>query len=160
MKEDNTTLRGSYNCPICLHDSPHSHEGLVRKTHRKWIGVDFDGTLAFDPVNRSDPYSLGEPIMSMVYRVQDWIARGFEVRILTARMYPISYTCGGITRDLKHMETVLRAWCRQHIGYELPCTCQKDGLMEVLWDDRAVQVIKNTGSVRAAGETHDYNHTR
>jgi hypothetical protein len=36
-------------------------------------------------------------------------------------------------------------WCEEHIGVRLPITCTKDYGMVELWDDRAVQVIPNTG---------------
>lgn len=133
-------------CLICLNDLPHDHQGLYRKENRKWIGVDFDGTLALDVAGRTDPYTLGKPVPEMVKRVQDWLAEGFDIRLLTARMHPISYSCGGIQRDLGRMEAELRAWCAKHVGVELACTCQKDGLMEVLWDDRAVRVVNGEGN--------------
>lgn len=133
-----TELQGTMCCPICQRDTPHTHD------KKRWIGVDFDGTLAHDTFDRQDPYELGEPIMPMVYRVIDWLAKGFEVRIFTARMCPMSYTTGRY-RDVVKMEDALRAWCKRHIGTELACTNQKDGAMEVLWDDRAVRVIRGTG---------------
>ena len=136
----------SSHCPICTQDTPHHHSRLSGiGGPKKWIGVDFDGTLAFDAFDRTDPYQVGEPIPEMVNRVKWWVMQGFDVRILTARMSPISYTAGGVQRDLVKMESVLRNWSLEHIGIGLGVTCQKDGLMEVLWDDRAVMVIKDTG---------------
>jgi len=139
MTESMPSPIGTFRCPICQKDSPHPHN------LNKWIGVDFDGTLAHDTVNRKDPYELGEPIIQMVNRVKDWIAKGFEVRIFTARMHPYSYTAG-IERDPKKMEAALKSWCKKHIGVELVCTNAKDGMMEVLWDDRTVRVIAGTGT--------------
>lgn len=126
-------------CTVCYRDYEHAHD------RRKWIGVDFDHTLALDIDNRDDPYVVGAPIMPMVRRVQGWLAEGYTVKILTARMCATSYTAGGVARDIKMMEHILRRWCLTFIGQELECTAAKDGLMEVLWDDRAVQVVRDLG---------------
>jgi hypothetical protein len=101
-----------------------------------WIGVDFDGTLATD---------IGSiPIPAMVNRVKRWLSLGIEVRIVTARVAsnPVDewdYLHIGKEKDF------LNAWCLEHIGATLPITAQKDYRMYQLWDDRAVQVIKDTG---------------
>ncbi len=44
----------------------------------------------------------------------------------------------------------IQAWCLEHVGEVLPVTPAKDYDMVELWDDRAVQVIPNTGE-RADG---------
>jgi len=131
------TAKGTYCCPICMKATPHTH------TVDKWIGVDFDGTIAFNVLDRTDPYQLGEPIPEMINRVRDWIGKGYTVKLLTARMNQKSST--GKIRDIEKMREILKAWCRKHIGIALECTNAKDGWMEVLWDDRAVHVIPNTG---------------
>ena len=110
----------------------------------RWIGVDFDGTLAYDPAKRTSPYDIGLPIVPMVNRVKMWIVQGYDVRLLTARMCKYSHTAK-CYRDTVRMENILKKWCKDHIGKELRCTSEKDGLMEVLWDDRAVRVLKDTG---------------
>jgi hypothetical protein len=95
-----------------------------------WIGVDLDGTLAHYDRWRGAEH-IGRPVRRMRIRVVDWLAAGRDVRIFTARKeesYP-----------------AIRAWCRRHLGRELPITNQKDYGMVELWDDRAVQVIPNTG---------------
>jgi histidinol phosphatase-like enzyme len=128
-------------CHICLSTEPHEHkfEGTDR-----WIAVDLDGTLAKEKPGRTDPYEIGEPIPEMVERVKRWLALGLPVKLFTARMAEYSVT-SQFYRDLERMELVLRAWCKEHIGQELECTNKKDGGMEVLWDDRAVQVARNLG---------------
>jgi hypothetical protein len=131
------TAYGTYCCPICTHDAPHAH------SREYWIGVDFDGTLAFSVPNRTDPYELGEPIPAMVNRVKDWLAKGYTVKLLTARMNLHSST--GHTRDLAKMNALLEQWCQKHIGSVIECVNTKDGWMEVLWDDRAISVDKDTG---------------
>lgn len=111
-----------------------------------WIGVDFDGTLAHYDHWRGETHT-GAPIAPMVERVKRWLAEGRQVRIFTARIYePVDI--GGL-----HMEpmrksearAVIEAWCLEHIGQVLPVTNIKDYGMIELWDDRAVQVMANTG---------------
>jgi hypothetical protein len=128
-------------CFICCGTTPHTHkfEGTDR-----WIGVDFDGTLALEIPGRTNPYELGAPVPAMVERVKTWLVAGIRVKLFTARMAEYSVT-SEYYRDLDKMETLLRAWCLEHIGSELECTNEKDGGMEVLWDDRAVRVLRNLG---------------
>lgn len=97
-----------------------------------WIGVDLDGTLAqFD--RWRGPDSIGLPIPAMVKRVQAWIAEGREVRIFTAR-----------ATDPRLIPPIKR-WLKLHGLPDLKITNVKDFQMIELWDDRAVQVIHNTG---------------
>jgi hypothetical protein len=102
-----------------------------------WIGVDLDGTLAeYD--DWKGMTVIGDPIMPMVDRVRQWIEIGVRVKIFTARI------CRqGVDREIA--EKAIREWCLKHIGYELEVTNVKDFAMIELWDDRAVQVIKNIG---------------
>lgn len=74
----------------------------------------------------------------MVERVKRWLAEGKEVRILTARV------ARGF--DLQAQNWLeIRDWCRQVFGRTLIITSEKDPHMTELWDDRAVQVIRNKG---------------
>jgi len=102
-----------------------------------WIGVDFDGTLSeyhgFVPGRR-----FGDPIPLMLERVKGWLAAGVEVRIVTAR-----------AADPDEARSV-QDWCERHGLPRLPVTDRKDYAMVELWDDRAIQVIPNTGA-RADG---------
>jgi len=104
----------------------------------KWIGVDLDGTLAYydDWIGIE---TIGEPIMPMVERVKDWLNQGIEVKIVTARVFPVP------GRDLEATKAYIYAWCLKNIGKMLPIVANKDLDMIVLWDDRCVQVEKNTG---------------
>ncbi len=106
---------------------------------KKWYGVDLDGTLA--EYHGWNP-EIGEPIPKMVKRVKKWIAEGRDVRIFTARVSRFDHTTDAhITLVRKRIEQ----WCEKHLGKILPITNVKEhGLVE-LWDDRAVQVIPNTG---------------
>lgn len=105
-----------------------------------WIGVDLDGTLAhYD--KWVDAYHIGKPIPVMVERVKRWIADGWEVRIFTARMAEPD----DMTRE--RIQAVIQLWLVKQCGLPpLEVTNVKDFAMAELWDDRAVQVIPNTGS--------------
>lgn len=103
---------------------------------RGWIGVDLDGTLAVDDGWRG-VHHIGQPVPAMVDRVRGWLAEGIEVRILTARV--------AVPSQRDESLVVIAQWCCTHLGEALPITAEKDPLMIELWDDRAVQVEKNTG---------------
>ncbi len=104
---------------------------------KKWIGVDFDGTLAHHVSGESFDI-LGAPIPIMINRVKRWIKEGWEVRVVTAR---VSSTYG----DSGKQKMMIRSWCVDNIGTVLHVTAEKDGEMIELWDDRAVAVENNTG---------------
>lgn len=104
-----------------------------------WIGVDLDGTLAFfdsREFNRKGLSYIGPPIPKMLNRVLRWLAEGKKVKILTARVSKGDYNLAA-----KHIQN----WCRTHVGQLLEITCEKDYHMIELWDDRAIQLIPNTG---------------
>jgi hypothetical protein len=107
-----------------------------------WIGVDLDGTIAhYDRF--VGPLHIGDPIPAMVNRVKRWLTEGREVRIFTARVSEEAVKA--------EVEKAIKAWCKRHIGQELAVTCIKDYQMIELYDDRAIQVEKNTG--RLIGES-------
>jgi hypothetical protein len=114
---------------------------MPSKRNGGWIGVDLDGTLARYE-GWHDDGGIGEPIPRMVRRVQDWLAAGYEVRIFTARAQAAGYI-EGKTRD--EIVAQIQDWTELHVGARLPVTCEKDLYMIELWDDRAVQVVPNTG---------------
>ena len=110
----------------------------------EWVGVDLDGTLAFfEPVPDWDG-SIGAPIPKMVERVKRWLCLGMDVRIVTARVAEVDGITDG-PRGVEKQRRLIRAWCLQHLGAELPITAAKDYHMRELWDDRVVQVFPNTG---------------
>lgn len=116
-----------------------------------WIGVDFDGTLA-EYNGWQGPTNLGKPVPAMVERVLCWLDGGADVRIVTARAYapaddPVRQA------DTAKAVLAIQDWCIEHLGCVLPVTCTKDFSMIELWDDRAVQVIPNTG-LRADGDNN------
>jgi len=112
-----------------------------------WIGVDLDGTLA-EYHGWGGPENIGKPIVRMVTRVKNWLEDGKDVRIFTARIWngePGHSPDEEKWRDVEEVKSYIRAWCKEHIGQELPITNVKDYGMIELWDDRAVQVDMNTG---------------
>jgi hypothetical protein len=111
-----------------------------------WIGVDLDGTLAEYHGWKGEKH-IGAPVAAMVERVKRWRAMGIEVRVFTARVY----ADGGDARDVAEVRGYIERWCLEHLGEVLPVTNLKDYGMVELWDDRAVQIIPNTGN-RADGE--------
>jgi len=113
-----------------------------------WIGVDLDGTL--ETYNGWDDGRLGEPIPLMVTRVKKFLEEGFEVKILTAR----------ITHPEENGERKkIQDWLEFRAGLpRLEVTATKDYGMVQLWDDRAIQVQKNTGRVRPKGQWVDDNN--
>lgn len=104
-----------------------------------WWGVDFDGTLAY---HEQGEMELGEPIPEMLERVKRWIAKGRKVKIFTAR---VGKHDGETDEDIEEQRRLVEDWTEKHIGKRLEVTCEKDYKMIQLWDDRAVQVISNTG---------------
>lgn len=113
---------------------------MTKKSQKGWIGVDFDGTLAYYDGWRGHRH-LGEPVPEMAERVRNWLAEGREVRIFTAR---VALATAGFSEAEETADLII-AWCVRHLGRELKVTCLKDKDMDELWDDRAVQVRTNTG---------------
>lgn len=111
-----------------------------------WIGVDLDGTLAEYHGWSGKSNTVGAPIPLMVERVKKWLAAGREVRIFTAR---VSYE--GKHFSQIEVRALIEDFCEEQFGQILPITCTKDLAMLELWDDRAIQVISNTGR-RADGK--------
>lgn len=100
---------------------------------RPWIGVDLDGTLAYYDGWRGLGH-VGRPVPVMLARVRRWLAEGYTVKILTARA---GEGDAGILP--------VRKWLAENGLPELEVTDRKDFAMIELWDDRAVQVVANTG---------------
>jgi hypothetical protein len=103
-----------------------------------WIGVDLDGTLAHYDGWKGVTH-VGEPIAPVVERVKRWIAEGRAVKVFTARIAEPDHLQRGLAL------VAIDAWCQRHLGVTLPVTNVKDFGMIELWDDRAVQVVANTG---------------
>jgi hypothetical protein len=75
----------------------------------------------------------------MVNRIKNWLRRGEEVRIVTARAH-----------DWPEQIPMIQDYIERLFGVRLLIQANKDIYMIDLWDNAAVQVITNTG-VRADG---------
>lgn len=98
----------------------------------KKIAVDLDGTLAYY-VSGQYP-EIGEPIDVMYARVNEWLEEGHEVVIFTARA----------SNGRKDIDQV-KHWLKKYGLDELEVSCIKTTDIDEFWDDKAVQVIPNTG---------------
>ena len=122
-----------------------------RKT---WIGVDLDGTLA-EYHGAENTFRVGPPVPAMVRRVKRWLKQGREVRVFTARVdggtiaqsvyRDVPDETVEVYRQLVLVVKMIQDWTERHCGARLKVTCVKDAAMEQLWDDRCVQVRRNTG---------------
>lgn len=111
---------------------------------KRWIGVDFDGTLATFGCNWQNDYrATGDPVPAMVERVKQWIADGEEVRIFTARMDCYHPKFPNLTP--KAVKRPIQVWCIKHLRACLKITNKKDYFMKAFYDDRAIQVEQDTG---------------
>jgi hypothetical protein len=112
-----------------------------------WFGVDLDGTLAHYDGWKGIEH-IGEPIAPMVEIVKRHLLAGDEVRIFTARVWPLG--TNGVIDIARHNESKMakhhiERWLYQHLGVILPITCVKDYGMIKLYDDRAIEITANTG---------------
>jgi hypothetical protein len=112
---------------------------------RSWIGVDLDGTLAVRTREDIDYAIIGPPVPRMTERVAQWLCKGKDVRIFTARVNVASEF------EELYQRKLINEWCQRVFGRKLETTSRKDGHMLQLWDDRAVGIIRNTGE-RADGK--------
>ena len=121
-----------------------------------WIGVALDGTLAADNPCAFDMRTVGAPIAPMVDLVRQLLAQGWEVRVFTARVFPLNravYPNDPLlinTADVRQRECAaaiyaIRDWCAYHLGQVLPVTNVKDFGMVWMLDDRARGVVPNQG---------------
>jgi len=129
---------------------------------RGWYGCDLDGCLAFYDHWRG-PTHVGPPVPKMVERIKKHLAAGDEVRIMTARVYPLPFIrpdddrrlfVGANDREASANASAIAIleWCEQHLGRRLAITCQKDYGLILLYDDRCRQVEANTGRLIGAEE--------
>jgi hypothetical protein len=114
-----------------------------------WIGVDLDGTLAVYTGWQGATH-IGDPVMALVNKAKEILLNGGDVRIFTAR---ISSPPNDAKRQRAAAEALIEIqdWCQEYIGVVLPVTNIKDYDMVCCYDDRAIQIVPNTG-VRADGE--------
>ncbi len=98
-----------------------------------WIGFDLDGTLAYQEEGQND--TIGQPIMHMVYMVKDYVEKGYDVRIFTAR--------AGSQDEIKKVN----AWLKDNGMEGVTVTNVKEQGMIMLFDDKAIRVEHNTGNL-------------
>ena len=106
------------------------------KTKGPWIGFDLDGTLA-EHGKYQGPDHIGTMIPKMKEILLECIRQGYRVKIMTARM--------GHAKLRDEARTIIQDWLEANGLPRLEVTCKKDYKMIRLYDDRAVQVIPNTG---------------
>ena len=103
----------------------------------EWIGFDLDGVVAvYDGWKGVD--HIGEPVPKIIALIKTYLAAGKKVKIFTARV---------AGDDADRAREVIEAYCHQHIGQVLEVTNEKDQGMKYYFDDRAKQVIPNTGII-------------
>ena len=100
-----------------------------------WIGIDLDGSLAYYESDYCGTGYIGDPIPMMMDRVKKWISQGIKVKIFTAR-----------ASNLKDVPPIQEWLARYGLG-GLDVTNIKDRCCIAIYDDRAVQVEKNTGRI-------------
>jgi len=107
-------------------------DGSGQKIPRVWTGVDLDGTLAY--FDRMSSYNkVGEPVPAMLALVKKMINNGVRVKIFTARV-----------EDPEQLP-IIRKWLKDNNLPALEITNIKDFNMRMLYDDRCIQVERNTG---------------
>lgn len=112
--------------PLSAEDGEHVQRG--------WIGIDLDGTLAIcdSILNMSQ---IGSPVPKMINFVKGLIEKKHRVKIFTAR-----------ASDPDQVQLV-KKWLKENSLPDMEITNIKDFGMIVLYDDRAIQVITNTGDI-------------
>jgi len=115
-----------------IHSSEQSIDSFNKDLPTIWTGVDLDGTLAY--YDRTSSYKkVGQPVPAMVALVKKMINNGIRVKIFTAR-----------AQDPDQLP-VIREWLKNNGLPELEITNVKDYNMQRLYDDRCIQVERNTG---------------
>ena len=109
-----------------------------KATEQDWIGIDLDGSLA-EYTEWKGIEHIGKPIQKIVDRVKKWIEEGKIVKIFTARA------------SEEGAEKYIHEWLEEQGLPKLEITNKKDRYMLEYWDDRAIQLIPNTGE-RADGK--------
>ena len=76
----------------------------------------------------------------MVNRVRNWLANGETVVIFTARM-----SDERSSEERAKVAAAIAAWTKENVGKALKATANKSMAFDQIWDDKARQVMKNTG---------------
>jgi hypothetical protein len=105
-----------------------------KSKHEHWTGFDLDGTIAKDDGWKGKEY-IGEPVKKLVDKIQKLLDKGEKVKIFTARAFD------------KKAIPFIRDWMKNNNIPLLEITNKKDPGMIRIYDDRVVQVRKNTGKL-------------
>jgi FMN phosphatase YigB (HAD superfamily) len=108
---------------------------------QKVIAVDLDKTLA---KHRDGQLAIGRPLAPMVKVVREHLSKGDKVVVFTARLSRATTTKA--ERAKIHREIAL--WTKKHVGKSLTSTAEKQPWFHKLYDDRAVSVTPNRGTIR------------
>lgn len=107
----------------------------------RWYGFDLDGTIA-DNTNHAFGYgNIGKPIKRMTDLMKRLHSKGYNVKIVTARLGDV----GSNPRAHEELRQHIWKWCDRNLGFRPEITDRKDASMEALYDDRAKQVVRNRG---------------
>ena len=107
-----------------------------------WIGVDLDGTLA-EYNDNLGAREIGPIVPIMKQRILDWIEEDIcEVKIFTAR---VAGERRGVSPSLSRK--LIQNWLEENGLPRLEVTNEKTFGMVELYDDRAVQVKFNEGTL-------------
>lgn len=115
-----------------------------------WVGFDLDGTLC-EWVRWTKWDTFGKVLVPMKTILLEHLATGDECKIFTARVaYPrdICYVTGE-----EFTSSMMESRIQDHLMKDglprLACTAIKDHRLRIFYDDRAIQVILNTGRTLA-----------
>lgn len=110
------------------------HQDTPKGNQQPWVGVDLDKTLAHHEPG-SGLGDIGHPIPAMMARVRRWLKEGKCIKIFTAR-----------ASDPRQIP-LIHDWLVKHGLPKLEVTNIKDPLCEAIIDDKAKQVVPNTGKI-------------
>ena len=113
---------------------------MSNKSNRPWYAFDLDKTLAEYPPKNGE--TIGAPIPNIVRVLKKYIREGKDCRIFTARVGPDKSAF-----EINQFKYDLDRWLQKNVGTTLVATCEKDHLVMEIWDDRAKQVVPNTGEI-------------
>jgi len=118
---------------------------MIKVPPGRWIGFDLDGTLA---TQKKGQIGIGKPVPKMVTLLRRYLKAGVWVKIFTARAHP-SWLVYHIIKASQYTPSgeVLEWLIKNQLPSTLEITCEKDAKMYRLYDDKAIQVRKNTGRI-------------
>jgi hypothetical protein len=99
-----------------------------------WYGIDLDETLAYY-VGPSGNTKIGSAILEIMVIAKRWLSEGKDVRLFTAR--------AGFPDAVAEIES----WLLEHDLQDMKITNVKDHGMVILLDDKAREVVGNTGII-------------